>query len=294
MKNTYLLFSLWLTITFNLSPLAAQDSPMSSSTVAQAERPETLLQNKQRTTPNPVFVFSLQKDLPILAGSGAMAIGGILLMEEVTPLNEADLAALDPSSVNAFDRGATRQYRVGDGNISDYLLTLGAVSPLSVLASKGVRREFAPILVMYVETAALVGGLTSISKGFFKRKRPFAYNPNALMSDRLSTDARHSFFSGHVSTSAAFCFFTAYMVNRYAEQPGWKLAGWTGAVLIPGTIGYLRYTSGNHFPTDILVGYIIGAGTGILIPSIHRWQLPEDVAFHVQPVPSGVLMTLTF
>ena len=292
MRNIYVVFCIWASFFSDIPTLQAQQNNQPAEERVAKER-------VQRTTSRfsnrePVFEFSLKKDLPILAGSGAMAVSGLYLMSQVDPLREPQVAALDPLNVNAFDRAATRQYRYQDANLSDYLLTLSAVTPFSLLASRSVRRELAPIIVMYFETAALAGGLTSISKGLFKRKRPYVYNPNVPLSDKLSVGARHSYFSGHVSNSAAFCFLTAYMVNRYAERPAWKWAAWTGAVVIPGTIGYWRFTAGKHFPTDIITGYLIGAGTGILVPFIHKAQLPDDVTLNIQPLPNGLVMTLTF
>ena len=292
MRNIFVVFCIWASFFSDIPALQAQQNIQPAT--------EKIAEERSQGTPSgfpnrePVFEFSIKKDLPILAGSGAMAFSGLYLMSQVDPLTEAQIAALDPLNVNAFDRAATRQYRYQDANLSDYLLTLSAVTPLSLLASRSVRRELAPIVVMYFETAALAGGLTSISKGLFKRKRPYVYNPNVPLSDKLSVGARHSYFSGHVSNSAAFCFLTAYMVNRYADRPAVKWAAWTGAVVIPGTIGYWRFTAGKHFPTDILTGYLIGAGTGILVPFIHKAQLPDDVALNIQPLPNGLVMTLTF
>lgn len=297
MKNISIFVCFWLGLTSGIFPAAAQELHFQAESKPINQSHGTLLrQEPKQADPNSnnVFEFSLKKDLPLLAGSGALSLAGFLLMNQVQPLTEGELATLDPSTINGFDRAATRQYRVQDANLSDILLTISTISPFSVLASRSVRRELAPVLVMYVETAALAGGLTSISKGAFHRKRPFAYNPEALLSDRLSVDAHLSFFSGHVSTSASFSFLTAYMVNRYADREGWKIAAWAGAVVIPGTIGYWRYTSGKHFPTDILVGYFIGAGSGILIPHLHRWQLPPDVSLNLQPTPNGVHLTITF
>ncbi len=264
---------------------ALQDT---STFIAQPNQDEPVIEL------GPAFDFSLKKDLPIVAGGGVAAIAGLWIMQEGHPLTEADIAVLDPNDVSAFDRGATRQFRGNDANMSDYLLTFSMLTPLSVLASRSVRKEFGPVLVMYAETGILIGGLTSISKGLFDRKRPYNYNSEVPIAHKLSVDAHHSFFSGHVSTSAAFTFLTAYMVNRYAERPVWKWVAWSGAVVIPGTIGYWRYTSGNHFPTDLLVGYLIGGGTGILIPYLHKAQLPEDVALQVYPVSYGMGVTITF
>ena len=294
MKKAYFFFCFWISLSTSVQPLYAQDENSSANKTTiqldnEKEPPAVGFQGSA-----PVFEFSLRKDLPILLGSGAMTVAGMYLMAQVDPLTEAQLLALDPQDVNAFDRGATRQYRYQDANLSDHLLTLSVLTPFSVLASRSVRREFAPIIIMYFETAALAGGLTSISKGLFKRKRPYAYNPNAEMSDRLSVGARHSYFSGHVSTSAAFCFLTASMVEKYADRLAVRWAAWSGAVIIPGTVGYLRYTAGKHFPTDIITGYLVGAGTGILIPYLHKAQLPDDVTLNLQPLPYGLSMTLTF
>lgn len=202
MKNVYLLFSIWVAFSWEITPLSAQKNITNGPAPVEAAQGVPALKE-----PDPVFIFSLKKDLPILAGSGAMAIGGTLLKYSVPPLTEAQLAALDPASVNSFDRIAIEQYRVSDAYLSDYLLFLSYAAPFSVLASRPVRREFGPVLVMYAETAALVGGLTGLSKGFFKRNRPFTYNPDALMADRLSQGARHSFFSGHVPIHLPFVFF---------------------------------------------------------------------------------------
>lgn len=290
MKNISLLVPFWLMLVASINPAFAQQSVVVKDS-ASYELPSF---QDPVLDPGPAFRFSLKKDLPIMAGSGLSAIAGLWLMEQVEPLTEADIAVLDPNDVNAFDRAATRQYRYRDANLSDYLLTFSAIAPLTVLASRPVRKEFGPVLVMYIETAAMVGGLTSISKGFFMRKRPYSYNPEVRLSDKLSVDARHSFFSGHVSTSAAFSFLTAYMVDKYAKRPVWKWVAWSGAVIVPGTIGYWRYTSGKHFPTDIIAGLIAGGGTGILIPYLHREQLPDEVGLQVYPVPYGVGMSLTF
>lgn len=290
MKCISVVVSFWLVLTAGCKPSMAQQSIAEQDSVSF----EVASFQDPVSEPGPAFEFSLKKDLPIMGGSALSAFAGFWLMEQVPPLTEADIATLDPNDINGFDRGATQQYRYQDANLSDYLLSFSALTPFSVLAFRPVRKKIGPVLVMYIETAALAGGLTSISKGVFKRKRPYNYNPEVRLSEKLSIGARHSFFSGHVSTSAAFCFLTAYMVDRYAERSGWKWAAWSGAVLVPGTIGYWRYTSGKHFPTDILLGYIIGGSTGILIPYLHKAQLPKEVSLQVYPLPYGMGMNLTF
>lgn len=42
------------------------------------------------------------------------------------------------------------------------------------------------------------------------------------------------------------------------------------AAIPPALIGYFRYKAGKHFPSDIIVGYVVGAVGGILIPHLHK------------------------
>jgi membrane-associated phospholipid phosphatase len=292
MDKTIKILVLWLSFTISIQPLAAQ-APASADTAGLEQSVlSPMLPPPQVWEPR--FEFKAKKDLPILAGGAAMAIGGFILKARVPQLTETQLAALDPNSINSFDRGAVDNIRDLDSHLSDIVLGVSAIAPFSVLASRSIRQESLAVMVMYMETAALTGGLTNLSKGLFRRKRPYVYNPDALLKDRTKVSARHSFWSGHVATSASFMYLTAYMVDRYADRPGWKWAAWSGAVVIPGTIAVWRYTSGKHFPTDVLAGYAVGAGVGLLIPMIHRKQLPKDMTLNIQPTPYGVHAALTF
>lgn len=291
------MLSLWgMLFTVSLQPALAQQA-------AKTENPDTVPEQslvKRVLDPEPlpghyrVYALSLKTDLPLVAASAASFVAGYWLMGEVPTLTEKDIAELDPLSISRFDRSAIRQYRAADGKLSDYLFALSAVAPLTVFASPVARNEFGPVLVMYAETAVLTRGLTAVSKGLFMRNRPFTYNPEVPLADKMSTDARHSFFSGHMASTTAFCFLTASMVNEYATQPGWKWAAWSGAVVIPGTMAYWRYTSGNHFPSDLIVAYLVGGGTGILVPFLHKNKLPKNMSFTIHPLPKGMAISLQF
>lgn len=292
MKNIYLVFCFWCTLSFSLQPAIAQQPVLADSTIERNFNNET--PQDPKLDPGPAFEFSLKKDLPIVAGSAVLGITGLYLIAKTDPLTEEQVSMLNPDNISPFERGATRQYQQSDARLSDYMFVVSALAPFSVFASPDVRKEFTPVIVMYFETAVLTRGLTSITKGLVLRNRPFTYNPEVPLADKLTEDARHSFFSGHMSATTSFCFLTAYMVDRYAERPGWKWAAWAGAVVIPGSVGYWRYTSGNHFPSDILTGYLIGAGSGLLVPYLHRTELPENTALNIQALPNGIYMSYTF
>lgn len=221
------------------------------------------------------FTFNWKKDGLLLGGGLASILVGEQTKINAGTLTLDEINALDANNINTFDRRATRQNRLQDARVSDFILGIGAISPLVTLSDNVARKDVIPIIAMYVETALIVNGITNISKGLSKRIRPFVYNPNSSM-DKTTLNARQSFFSGHVSNAAAFSFLTASIINEYTENRKVKNIAWIGASVIPATVGVLRYTSGRHFPTDILTGYLVGSGIGLLIPYLHRKRPTSD------------------
>lgn len=229
------------------------------------------------------YQLSRKLDIPLAVGSGATLIAGEALVISVKPLTSAQVASLDPQQVNGFDRPATENYSKQAANISTYMAIGSALFPASLLTSRQVRHDLVPIVVMGLETGALVTGLSGLSKSLVKRTRPFVYNPEAPDDRKTTPDARFSFFSEHTSSTAALTFFTASLVSQYSHSQAVKYASWTCAILYPAAVGYFRYASGNHFPTDVISGYVIGAGTGLLIPYLHRQKAGQKTSMQLYP-----------
>jgi membrane-associated phospholipid phosphatase len=107
-------------------------------------------------------------------------------------------------------------------------------------------------------------------KGMANRGRPYVYNPDTP-ADKISTvNATESFLSGHTSFAAANMFFIATVYAQHHPDGKLKPYLWTGAAVVPAVVGVLRVASGNHFTTDVIAGYALGAATGMLIPTIHK------------------------
>ena len=126
---------------------------------------------------------------------------------------------------------------------------------------------------MYAETIAIAGGLAELSKSLISRDRPYANNKSENNESKSSSDDS-SFFSGHETNLTAIVFLTAYLVNHYSSHRGYKWAVYLGAFVVSGVMGYLRYSSRKHYLSDIVTGYFVGAGSGIIIPYLHKDQLP--------------------
>ena len=211
------------------------------------------------------------KDESFHIGVGTVTLGtGILFASQVTGLTEEEISALNRDNVNAFDRGATYNSSLSAKTASDVLLLSSYLVPLSLLSSKSTRKDFGRIAILYGETVFVTTGITYFTKGVVLRTRPFVYNDDFSLSDKEKPSARHAFFSGHTSLTAASCFFTAKVFSDYFPDSKYKPLVWAGAIIIPAVTGYLRVEAGKHFPTDVITGYVVGATIGFLVPHFHR------------------------
>lgn len=92
------------------------------------------------------------------------------------------------------------------------------------------------------------------------RTRPYIIYPD-LQPYKRNNDA--SFPSGHTSFAFNTATSLAIMCPRwYVVVPAY---GWATAV------GYSRMHLGMHYPTDVIAGAIVGAGTAILAAKGNKW-----------------------
>lgn len=130
-------------------------------------------------------------------------------------------------------------------------------TPIGLLAygliAKDKRSEDAGALMM---TSAILNlGLTVGMKYTFDRTRPYKALNNVHTVGTVDRDP--SFPSGHTSSA----FATATMVSL--EYKKWYVI--VPAYTWAGLIGYSRIAMGVHYPSDVLMGALVGAGSSYLI-----------------------------
>ena len=119
-----------------------------------------------------------------------------------------------------------------------------------------------------LQNACVIGGATIINLGItaavkysVKRYRPFITYPDIWnKSGKLCLDP--SFPSGHTSTSFALA------TSLTLEYPKWY-------VIIPSyayacTVAYSRMDLGVHYPSDVLMGALIGSGSAYISYVINK------------------------
>ncbi len=223
------------------------------------------------------YSLNTPTEIALLGTGGALSSAGFLYMRDFPAPAEDRIKELYSTPANfafGFDRWATRQSSRSAKRFSDILLSTSLLPPLILTFNRpATNDDRSTHAVMFLETFAMTWGLTNITKRVARRPRPFMYNNDLLafpMQMRRSNHTRQSFFSGHTSMTTAMYFFTAQTFSQYYPNSDWKPWVWGASISIPAITGFLRVKAGKHFPTDVLIGYAVGALVGgVLVPALH-------------------------
>ncbi len=180
------------------------------------------------------------------------------------------LPNLSRNDVNWFDRGATNNWSQTAADWSDVLLATAIASPLFLFGSSAVRNDAGTYATMYVQNVLSVYSVSHLPKALVNRYRPYVYNKDVSNEEKQSLDATHSFLSAHTAVGFASAIFLSVTFDKYNPNSSLSPYIWTSSLLLATSIGYLRYAAGQHFPTDIIAGAVLGSVIGYLIPLIHE------------------------
>ena len=75
-------------------------------------------------------------------------------------------------------------------------------------------------------------------------------------------NSHRSMYSGH--TSVSFALGTSYFLSMNQKRG----LGRSWPLISSAAIGAMRVAAGKHFPTDVLVGAVMGSGTAIVLHEI--------------------------
>ncbi len=223
--------------------------------------------------------YNLETGREALLLGGGLGLGALSLHLEsnIKSIKIKELQTLSRENVNAFDRGATYNWSEDASIVSDYLLNFMLISPIALLASDKVRKDFGTFSVMYMENLFLSFAVVHTTKILIKRNRPYTYNKNVPLKYKSDSSSRLSFFSGHITHAFSSAVFLSTVYSEYYPDSKLRPYIWGLSLLSASIVGYLRYASGNHFPTDIIMGAVVGSAIGYIIPLIHKVDKKDEL-----------------
>lgn len=209
-------------------------------------------------------------DAPITIGLGAASGLGLYLVQQKNGLSDAELAALDKNDIPKFDRFAAGNYSNKAQTAGDFLCYGSLVVAPGLLAlSQDIRGHYGQVLGLYLQSLVATDAAFTLTVGNVTRYRPFLYGTEGG-GDRNSKISTNSFFAGHTAHTASATFFAAKVFHDFHPNSGARPLVWGAAALVPAAVAYTRIEAGKHFLSDNIVGYTVGAVSGILIPQLHK------------------------
>ena len=195
-------------------------------------------------------------------GQVASAAGGMSLGLAPTIFSIHDglptCAPCDSAALPGIDRWAVSTVKTGWGvasTVAEVGLAAGTWYELYKLpdGTEHVAASF--------EATAWTFGMTRFAKAVIDRNRPVLYSEDAIEAQE-DVNSHRSMPSGH--TSVAFALGTSYYLSMSHKK---GLARFWPLITAVG-IGAMRVAAAKHFPTDVLVGAVVGTGTAIVIHEI--------------------------
>jgi len=239
--------------------------------------------------------------------TGGVIVGGLTLEEigvawisNKSTISIGELQNLDRHDITPIDSWALKfdpSKRAYFANtLSKQLASVSAFLPVLTMLDRNIRQDWLDILLMYLQTQAITNNCylySPFGATFQNRLRPIVYYTTVDTAARTSSNNRNSLYSGHVADVAEASFFTAKIYCDYHPELGCNKYLVYGAAAIPPLLmSYFRLRALEHFPTDVLVGFGVGALCGILVPELHRLQDKNiSLGLYSSPEGTGIAMT---
>lgn len=239
-------------------------------------------------------------ELPAAGGAILLSSAGFRKLEKVSSMTTEEVLALNPDDVNGFDRPVIFHDPAKYANAqskSDLFLNISIFTPAILALDKKVRKDWLDLISLYLASHAVDNALYFAAAFSVRRPRPFLYNKEVPIEERVGDNKSNSFFSGHTGFATTSTFFLVKVYTDYHNIKGWKRIGLYGlATVPPALVGFYRMESGRHFRSDVLLGFVAGAASGILVPELHRIKKKggKPMAFSPYYAPGGATgLTMT-
>lgn len=207
-------------------------------------------------------------------GRDGALTGAALIGAALASLIPVDTTARWQRQILPADAGLEGKLSQQAASTSDTLAAVDVATPLALLVGQGGGFNAANDrrLLLYAESVALSVFLNGVTKYAVGRPRPYVYSDDPRIkayADSQGKDSHLSFFSGHASTTFAASVAGSYLFAQASSDRSARAGVWGFELALAAATARLRTRAGKHFYSDVIVGAIVGAGVGYLVPRLH-------------------------
>jgi membrane-associated phospholipid phosphatase len=212
----------------------------------------------------PAYQLKLDADL------AAMSVAALSTTAWFLDLSPAACAPLcDRTKINWLDRPFAGRYAPGWTTAGTIVSAAVLVAqPMSLLPFE-TPAHAANDTVVLAQSVLFSNALSVIFEVGARRPRPWLYGTAAPLSERMDANSSFSFWSGHTAASFAATFASWRTLGRLGVPTRARYVVFGLSLAASTFVAMSRVASGDHFPTDVMVGAGVGTSFGFLAPALH-------------------------
>lgn len=240
------------------------------------------------------YSLNLSTDIPVTAMAIITSGFGTYLYSQM----EVPKQVMNPNHLLPWDKKVAGRYSKGADQASD-IGALLAITPLviggtALYSRQSDLREFGTFSLMLVQSVLFQSGINLAVRASQLWPRPYVYATSGEgfeKSQNAKGEAYGSFFSGHASAAFTVAVFTSEWFNE--THPNSANTGVVRALAfsLAGIEGVLRIAAGKHYPTDVLVGALVGTSVSYGVLFMHK-KRNEKYSFWAGPNTVGITFRL--
>lgn len=221
------------------------------------------------------YEVSVRLDVPLALGITLTSALGVYRYYSMERVDANDLKPR--SEFLPWDRPFVGHYNGWATTLSHYTGVL-AIAPLALAGFSWYKgdvdvHDFGAFTLMFVEAFALQNALNQIVRSSQLWPRPFVYAKHGegrQKAESAKGEAYGSFYSGHASAAFTVAIFTGEWFSEIYPNSKYKPLVWVSSFALASGVAALRVVAGKHYPTDIVVGALMGTGVSLGVLKIHE------------------------
>lgn len=221
------------------------------------------------------YELSWRRDMPLTFFAAFASVYGNYRYSQTGVPAEEDVFL--QSRLLPWDRPVAGRYNETADKVSDWAVVLG-ITPLALAGyswygGDASGKDFAAYTLMFAQAIALQSGFNLLIRSTQLWPRPYIYateGEGAEKAREARGEAYGSFFSGHTSAAFTIAVFTGEWFSEVYPASPYRGIVWASSLSAAGMVGALRIAAGKHYPSDVIVGALVGTGISLSVIRLHR------------------------